>query len=279
MHRWHLPGLFCLLLGIGHGLEMAFDAVGLMDVALSHVSALSGRLSPQEETEVVLRLLRADADALLLAKHFGALPSYETHLRASLKAQGATSGAAPLLEASTAPSDDALFLRRSVVKYDTARQVPDALVQRALNAAVLAPNHFLTEPWRFYLAGPETRATLAALNEAKREAFSQVPGWLIVSVLPSGGDISSKKGLEDYAATACAVQNFMLSLASQGVGSKWMTGALGSPAEAVLKAVGADTVNEVLVGVIWFGWPATPLASVEAPARKKGLDGVLKQLA
>ena len=41
-------------------------------------------------------------------------------------------------------------------------------------------------------------------------------------------------------AVACATQNFMLSLAEDGVGSKWMTGALGAAPEDVLKAVDVD---------------------------------------
>ena len=35
------------------------------------------------------------------------------------------------------------------------------------------------------------------------------------------------------AACACAIQNFMLSLAEEGIGSKWMTGALGAAPEDV----------------------------------------------
>ena len=61
-----------------------------------------------------------------------------------------------------------------------------------------------------------------------RRPTIQVPGWLVVSIVPSelaaDGSLSTKKGLEDHAATAAAIQNFMLSLAAAGVGSKWMTG-------------------------------------------------------
>jgi nitroreductase len=86
-------------------------------------------------------------------------------------------------------------------------------------------------------------------------------------------------GLEDHAATAAAVQNFMLSLAAEGFGSKWMTGALGIAPDAILDAVGADKTAERFMGVIWHGQPATPLAAAQAPARSKGVDGVLKRLA
>lgn len=57
-------------------------------------------------------------------------------------------------------------------------------------------------------------------------------------------------GLEDHAAVACATQNFMLSLANEGIGSKWMTGALGAAPEDVLAAVSAGE-GERLIGAIW----------------------------
>ena len=87
--------------------------------------------------------------------------------------------------------------------------------------------------------------------------------------------MSEKLGLEDHAACACAIQNFMLSLAEEGIGSKWMTGALGAAPEDVMAAVGAPA-GEKLMGAIWYGYPAKDLAEdAKAPPRKKGLDGVL----
>lgn len=152
-----------------------------------------------------------------------------------------------------------------------------AAVQKALSAAIMAPNHFLSEPWRFYLCGPETKAKLCGLNEDKRKAAEAVPEWLIVT-LKSEHEANSKLYYEDHAAVSCATQNFMLSLAEQGIGSKWMTGALGAPPEDVLAAVGAGD-GESLIGAIWYGFPDKPLAEdSKAPPRKLGLDGtVVKQ--
>ena len=134
--------------------------------------------------------------------------------------------------------------------------------------------------WRFYTAGPETKAKLCGLNEDKRKAAEGVPEWLVVT-LASEHKLTEKLGLEDHAACACAVQNFMLSLASEGIASKWMTGALGAPPEAVLECVGAGRghhigYDEKLMGAIWYGYPATALSeNATAPRRKKGLEGVL----
>ena len=155
--------------------------------------------------------------------------------------------------------------------------VPEAAVERALHAATMAPCHFLSEPWRFYTAGPETKAKLCALNEDKRAAAEKVPEWLIVTMC-SEHEIDAKLGLEDHAAASCATQNFMLSLANEGIGSKWMTGALGAAPEDVLAAVGAGE-GEHLMGAIWYGYPAKELSnSAKAPPRKKGVEGVLTKL-
>ena len=47
---------------------------------------------------------------------------------------------------------NALKARRSVVKYSD-KAVPASATTKALEAAIQAPNHFLSEPWRFYTAG------------------------------------------------------------------------------------------------------------------------------
>ena len=103
--------------------------------------------------------------------------------------------------------------------------------------------------------------------------FEGVPEWLVVT-LCSEHEEGSKLWLEDHAACACAMQNFMLSLAADNVGSKWMTGALGSAPEDVLAAVGVDASKEKMMGAIWYGYPAKDLSEAKAPPRKLGLAGV-----
>ncbi|KAL1519002.1 hypothetical protein AB1Y20_003271 [Prymnesium parvum] len=274
-----------LLTPAAHAAE---DADGtLLERALAATASLARRrqLTEQQELSAVQRILKSDARLLLLSKHFGGGETFGAHLRSALE-WPPTSAAPPATppphppppQLCTAAPDAVLFSRRSVVAFN-ASEVPAAVVQRALEAAVLAPNHFLSEPWRFYLAGPRTRARLAALNEAKRHAFERVPAWL-VATLRSAHEEGSKLYYEDHAAAAAALQNFMLSLAGAGVGSKWMTGALGAPAEAVLAALGVDPAAERFMGAIWFGYPEVPLDAdpSRAPARKLGVAGVLTHL-
>jgi len=162
------------------------------------------------------------------------------------------------------PALSGLLARRPVVKDDGPKAVPQDVVERALAAALTAQNHFLSEPWRFYFAGPETKAKLCGLNEEKRKAAETVPEWLFVTVA-SEEEETSKRFYENNSPVACATRNFRLSLANDGVGSSWigvespwMRGALGAAPEAVLAAVGAGN-GERLVGAVWFGYRAKEL--------------------
>ncbi|HEX2168473.1 MAG TPA: nitroreductase family protein, partial [Longimicrobiales bacterium] len=53
-------------------------------------------------------------------------------------------------------ASDAIRQRRSIKKF-TGRPVTREDIERMLDAAVLAPNHRMTQPWRFHVLGPEAR--------------------------------------------------------------------------------------------------------------------------
>ena len=46
--------------------------------------------------------------------------------------------------------------RRSIKEF-TARTVTQEEIEQLLEAVVQAPNHRMTEPWRFYVLGPKAR--------------------------------------------------------------------------------------------------------------------------
>ena len=166
-----------------------------------------------------------------------------------------------------------LLTRRSHVKYSK-KKVPQGAVDRALEAAILAPNHFLSEPWRFYQCGVETIKKFAELNTDKAAQFLAVPGMMVVS-LKSKHKLDEKLGLEDHAAVSCAVQNFMLSLHAEGVASKWMTGAMMIPPDKIMEVVGAPD-DEKMMAVVWFGYAGEKKS--DAPKRKLGVAGVYTKL-
>lgn len=154
--------------------------------------------------------------------------------------------------------------------------VPDELVRDAIEVATWAPNHHVTEPWRFIVPGEQTVQKILDLCQAivtdrkgaelalhKRESWAEKPGWLIVSCQRSDDELRQN---EDYAACCAAVQNFMLYLWKAGVGSKWTTGDITRDPR-FFDIIGVKQSEAFVVGLIWFGYPKlTPAQSRKEPA-------------
>jgi nitroreductase len=178
--------------------------------------------------------------------------------------------------------------RRTVHDYSD-QPVPEGTLERALEAAAAAPNHRMTEPWRFTRVGSQARAELArisidlktdggrnplsAAGEAKaRDKIVKPAELLVVSqILDEDPDVAQ----EDYAAIACAVQNIFLVLAAEGIGTKWSTGGVTTDPRTYA-LLGIDPAKERVVGFVWIGYSA-----VENPPksrRRKSLSDIFRQL-
>jgi nitroreductase len=171
--------------------------------------------------------------------------------------------------------------RRTIHLFEP-EQPPEDIVLRGLDLARWAPNHRLTEPWRFHLLGPETAAAIVELNaelveaargataaEAKRARWAAIPGWLVVTCAVTDDPLRTR---EDYAACCCAVQNLQLYLWSAGLGVKWTTGAVTRTA-AFYDLLGLDPEAHTVVGMLWYGTPA------DIPeTQRRPLDDVLTRL-
>ena len=172
--------------------------------------------------------------------------------------------------------------RRSQKTF-TDRPVSDEDMRTLLDAAVLAPNHKLTQPWGFVVLGRLARkqygeikaaervgeAADAAAAEQKRARIiaeiAAVPAALVVTQ-KLAGDAHRKR--EDYAAVFMAIQNILLVATSMGLSSKVHTGDVMN-AQAMRELVKAEA-DEQIVAIIHLGEPAEEMkAKARIPASEK----------
>lgn len=153
--------------------------------------------------------------------------------------------------------------RRSVYAY-LDQPVPEQALERALQAAMLAPNHHRTRPWRFFVIPRDARDGLVQAYEAAAvrvgrdvaravQRAKDAPVNIVVACAPAQDHPRAVAAEEEFA-TAAAAQNLMLSLAESGLGTLLTTGELAqSPELAAL--VGLDEPGAHLVGLINVGYP------------------------
>jgi nitroreductase len=178
-------------------------------------------------------------------------------------------------------ASDAIRSRRSIKRF-TERPVTRDEIETLLAVATLAPNHRLTNPWRFYVLGPDARYAYGlALGERKAKKIENpeaaratrdtvaaehraLPVMIAVAVVDSDNPEIRE---EDYAAAMMAVQNIMLAAVELGLGTHLKTGGVMSDA-AARAAVGVPE-NQRIVGIINVGVPAempSPKKREEAPS-------------
>jgi nitroreductase len=182
----------------------------------------------------------------------------------------------------------AALLGRTTIHDYSSEPLPEGALVRALEAAIAAPNHRLTEPWRFVRIGPVARRQLGELSAALRarrsgsvaEArdierqqakFLAVPELLaVLETVTEDPEVAR----ENYAAVACAIQNLSLSLWSEGIGSKWSSGAVTTAPETYA-ALGVDASRLQIVGFLWAGVAAGPATK---PRRRQTVQDVLTEV-
>src|SRR3954465_14599602 len=137
---------------------------------------------------------------------------------------------------------DAVRDRRSIKRF-TDQPLSRQDVETLLTAATHAPNHRLTQPWRFYVLGPKARhAYGGALGDRKarkledpqagqavRETVANehraLPAMIVVAVVETD---NPEQREEDYAAAMMAIQNMSLAALELGLGTHIKTGAVMS---------------------------------------------------
>lgn len=99
--------------------------------------------------------------------------------------------------------------------------VPRAALLDLLDHARLAPNHHLTQPWRFRVLGPATLARLQECAGASEAAKLERAPTLVVASAALSGDLVQDE--EDVCATAAAITLVLLAATERGLASYWRT--------------------------------------------------------
>ena len=140
--------------------------------------------------------------------------------------------------------------------------VPRPVVEELLELARWAPNHFVTEPWRFRVLGPESFERLVAAGAPnEREKLGRAPTLVVASAKLTGDEHADH---EDLLATACAVYIVLLAARARGLASYWRTPKLLRSPEG-RAAVGLPD-DERFVALIHLGDPVNqPVAKPRKP--------------
>jgi nitroreductase len=155
--------------------------------------------------------------------------------------------------------EDAIRTRRTHKAYG-AQPVPRELLEELLELARWAPNHNLTNPWRFRVVGPESLAALKQAAGAEAAAkLDRAPTLVVASQVRSDDPIQDE---EDLCAVAAAIGYVLLAAHARGLAGYWRTPeVLRTPEGGV--AVGVPA-NERVLGLIHLG---PPRQDKEAPDR------------
>ena len=158
-----------------------------------------------------------------------------------------------------------LIRSRRTHKAYTPGPVNRATLDELFELARWAPNHNLTNPWRFRVLGPGALAQLkrAAGPEAAVK-LDRAPTLVAASVARTGDPLADA---EDRDAAACACYIVLLAAHERGLGGYWRTPAvLRTPEGQAACGIPSD---ETVIGLLHLGEargarPAPERASLEA---------------
>jgi len=185
---------------------------------------------------------------------------------------------------------DFIQSRRTCYQFLSKKEFPisSEFVEHCLQAAIYAPNHKLTQPWLFWVAGESFQQKLAniyadnrALKNASVESdnkesiylslyqkafdkFNEIPQVILVGQRLSNDPVVCK---EDYAACACAIQNFQLMAWSLNIGVQWSTGPIISDQRTYdLLDINREQVE--IIGALYLGVVDNDCKPNNTPKRK-----------
>ncbi|HEX4804391.1 MAG TPA: nitroreductase [Conexibacter sp.] len=165
--------------------------------------------------------------------------------------------------------EEAIRSRRTHKAFG-AEPVDRATLEELLDLARWAPNHHLTNPWRFRVLGPRALAALkqAAGPEAATK-LERAPTLVCVSVVQSGSPVQDE---EDLLAAGCATYAILLAAHARGLAAYWRTPAVLRTAEG--RAALEIPEDERAIALVHLG----PLRQEKAPPERAPAADVVTYL-
>ncbi|MFQ5818415.1 MAG: nitroreductase family protein [Candidatus Heimdallarchaeota archaeon] len=138
--------------------------------------------------------------------------------------------------------------RRSIRKFDRARNVEEEKIQSCLEAARWAPSASNMQPWYFLIVRNKT--TREKLTELHPYGKFMVDSPVVFVPLGDPG----RHHKYWHSDTAVAIQNFLLAAHAQGLGTCW-AGVTGSHFEKEMKEVLGIPDDLQIIAVVAVGYP------------------------
>lgn len=167
---------------------------------------------------------------------------------------------------------EAIRSRYSTKIFKDTAPLSKQTIEELLEGATWAPNHYHTEPWKFFVITGDGREKLSGamkkwmtgrvddpdsdegtrrIEKIGRKPFT-APTIIVVAMSP---DLDNKKAIyiEDVCATSAAIQNILLEAHSKGIGAIWKSGSVynGEPVKNLFKL----RDDEEVIGTIFLGEP------------------------
>ena len=159
--------------------------------------------------------------------------------------------------------EEAIRTRRTHKAYGS-EPVDRETLGELLDLGRWAPNHHLTNPWRFRVLGPAALERLkAAAGPEAAGKLDRAPTLVAISVLHSGDPVPDE---EDLCAAACAAYIVLLAAHGRGLAGYWRTpDVLRTHEGRAALGIGDD---EHAIGLLHLGHPRQEQRAPErAPAR------------
>ena len=185
---------------------------------------------------------------------------------------------------------EAIKTRRSIGRM-TQDPPPRELIEKMIDAAIEAPNHYDTQPWRFFVLSGKARedfgdvlaetlklrwrdadtGKLDNLMGAERAKPMRSPVLVVVGVKHSDDERIVPR--EDLQAASAAIQNMLLTAHANGLSAVWRTG--DGAYDDNVKAYFNLEAGDEIAGVVYVGYP-DPESVSRITQRVRSADGMIE---